>query len=138
MISTESIDLIKRHEGKRLTPYRDTEGVLTIGYGRNLEKGISDKLADYMLQEDLQSVYRDCTLYDWYFDLNNPRRAVIDNMMFNLGIGRFNLFKKTIALLEKGDYDEASKEMLRSRWAVQVGNRAVELAEMMRTGEWTK
>jgi len=31
--------------------------------------------------------------------------------------------------------EDAAKEMLDSRWALQVGQRAVRLAEMMRTGE---
>jgi len=33
-----------------------------------------------------------------------------------------------------GEYRRAATEMLDSKWARQVGNRALELAEMMRTG----
>ena len=38
--------------------------------------------------------------------------------------------------LEKWDYDTASKEMLDSAWAKQVGDRAIEVTEMIRTGEY--
>jgi lysozyme len=57
-------------------------------------------------------------------------------MIFNLGIARFSAFKKTISLIEEGSYSEAAQEMLDSRWANQVGSRANELSEMMRTGLW--
>ena len=39
-----------------------------------------------------------------------------------------------IAALEVGDYEEASVQMLDSRWAKIVKGRAVELSEQMRTG----
>jgi len=134
----KSIELIKRHEGFRSKPYKDTEGVLTIAYGRNLEKGISDRIADAMFEEDMEDVYTDCHRFDWYGDLNPIRQAVIENMMFNLGFSRFSGFKKTIKLIEESDFDEAASEMLRSKWAAQVGNRSLELAEMMRTGQWPR
>ena len=50
---TESPDLvaaIKSEEGFRATPYDDSEGVLTIGYGLNLTGGITRAEADYLLR----------------------------------------------------------------------------------------
>ena len=41
-----------------------------------------------------------------------------------------------LAAMEQGDYQTAAKEMLASKWAVQVGRRAVELSKIMQTGEW--
>ena len=41
-----------------------------------------------------------------------------------------------IASISEGDYETASKEMLDSRWSKQVGQRSIELAEQMRTGQW--
>ena len=38
--------------------------------------------------------------------------------------------------MAESDWEEASEQFLDSRWADQVGNRASELAEMIRTGEY--
>jgi lysozyme len=132
----KSIELIKRHEGLRLTPYKDSEGILTVGYGHNLERTISQETADKLLEDDMNDVYEDCHKFKWYERLNHPRQAVIENMIFNLGINRFSKFKKTINYIEIEQYENAAEEMLRSRWSHQVGNRAVELAEMMHSGDW--
>lgn len=128
--------LIQRHEGRRRKPYYDSEGILTIGYGYNLEKGISDGAIDYLFNESMQEVLSDALSFDWYSNLSPVRQAVIENMLFNLGRSRFMGFKKTIKYLASGDYKKASTEMLDSKWARQVGNRALELSEMMKTNEW--
>ena len=126
--------LIRRHEGRALRPYRDTEGVLTIGYGHNLDDGISEEIANFIFSEDMQSVRNNCKKFDWYEDLGNVRQAVIENMVFNLGFYRFSLFKKTIHAIENEDWHTAAAEMINSKWAKQVGYRAEELSEMMYTG----
>ena len=131
-----SKDIIQRHEGFRTKPYKDTEGILTVGWGTNIDQGISQNVADCMFDEAMKSVYEDCNKFDWYKGLNEARQAVIENMMYNLGLKRFSGFKKTIALIDKGDFEEASREMLRSKWSTQVGIRAIELANMMQSGEF--
>ena len=55
-------------------------------------------------------------------------------MCFNLGINRTRGFKKALYALKKGLYDDVAKEMLDSKWARDVGNRAKTLAKMMREG----
>ena len=59
-------------------------------------------------------------------------------MLFNLGAYRFHGFKKMIAAIEQGDYEEAARQMMDSKWAAQVGVRARELSHMFRTGEYDK
>ncbi|MFQ5421037.1 MAG: hypothetical protein ACE5EY_11830, partial [Anaerolineae bacterium] len=56
------------------------------------------------------------------------------NMAFNLGRTRLARFGKMWAAIHIGDYALAAEEMLDSRWARQVGERAHRLAEMMRDG----
>ena len=55
--SQKGIELIKKHESKRLTAYLCPSGVPTIGYGhtRNVQMGktITDADADRLLEEDL-------------------------------------------------------------------------------------
>ena len=57
------------------------------------------------------------------------------NMVFNLGQGGFMKFRNTIKHISNEEFDDAADGMLDSLWARQVKGRAVELAEMMRTGK---
>lgn len=125
-----------RHEGIRLRPYRDINGDLSIGVGRNLSSiGISLDEALHLLDNDIARVTAmvDAT-WPWVADLTPTRRRVLYNMAFNLGITQLKSFKKMFAALKAKDYARASREMMRSRWASQVGNRAVELSQLMRRG----
>lgn len=128
-------ELLIRHEGLRLKPYRCTAGKLTIGVGRNLDdRGISNDEAMLMLDNDIAQTIRECRTFPWFENLDNVRQAVIASMVFNLGLTRFQKFRKTIAAIEAGDYHAASAEMVLSDWYNQVGKRGWELVEMMRTG----
>lgn len=127
---------IKRHEGLRLHPYRDTVGKLTVGYGRNLDDlGITGEEAEALLENDLGRVMRRLAPLPAFRDLDDVRQAVLINMAFNLGYGGLLKFKRMWAAIEAADYDEAARQMLDSLWARQVGRRATELADMMQTGE---
>jgi len=131
-------DLIVLHEGERLHPYTDTVGKITIGVGRNLtDVGISRRESRELLRRDLDHAEADVDrTWSWAADLDSVRRAVLVDMMFNLGAPRLRRFVKTMRALAVGDYADAAVQMLDSRWAEQVGDRALRLAEMMRSGEW--
>lgn len=131
-------DQLIRDEGCRLRVYDDTRGIPTIGVGRNLrDKGISQSEADLLLDHDLSESAAAVSLnLPWTDHLDEPRRAVFINMTFNLGMAGLLKFTRTLALAERGEYDEAAQEMLRSKWARQVGLRATRLSEQLRTGEW--
>jgi lysozyme len=126
-----------RHEGLKLKPYIDTVNKTTIGVGRNLtDVGINVEEAMFLLNNDIAGCVLDLRKnLSFYDDLNDERKNVLINMCFNLGINRFLKFQKTLALIEKGDYEDASEEMLDSKWAIQVGYRATELADIMKKGE---
>jgi len=129
-------DLIIKHEGIRHRVYKDSLGIPTIGCGHNLTKPISDVAVRQILHDDIVDARRDCAEFDWYHYLDSVRQAVVLDMVFNMGVGRFKSFKNTIQYIATGQYGAAAMEMLDSLWAKQVGKRADELAEMMRTGEW--
>ena len=136
MINNKALQLIKKHEGLKLKPYRCSEGKLTIGYGRNLEDvGIKEKEALIMLINDTEDATDECIkLFPNFALFNKTRQAVLINMMFNLGASRFYNFQRMRKALSLFDYEEAAIEMLDSRWADQVGNRAIELANIMVDG----
>lgn len=138
------LNQLRRHEGLRLEPYKCSEGYLTIGFGRNIEtNGISEAEAEFMLSNDLIACEKELKDEGWYNQLDETRRAVVLNMAFNLGKPTLLKFSKFIGRLSDNDYEGASKEMItgsdgvsESKWASQVGKRAYELAEQMRTGQW--
>lgn len=132
--------LIKRvaaHEGFQSKPYTDTTGHLTIGYGRNLDEvGITQAEAETLLKNDLNNARLQCfAMFAGIFqDLSGNRQDVLIEMMFNLGWRKLKGFQKMRLALERKDFDMAAVEMLNSLWAKQVGQRALDLAELMRKG----
>jgi lysozyme len=128
------IDTLKRHEGLMLKPYRCTANKLTIGYGRNLEaRGITREEAEMLLENDIKLCLAQLKERVSFWDkLPVAVQEVLVNMAFNLGINGLLNFKKTMAMIQRGDYKGASVEMLNSNWARQVGNRAVELSNVMK------
>lgn len=126
-----------RHEGLRLKPYTDTVGKLTIGVGRNLtDVGISREEAYLLLEHDIQRTIDDVSSsLPWVNSLDPVRQRVLLDMAFNLGIDKLLKFQKTLSAALAGNYELAANQMLASRWADQVGDRARTLAQMMRDGE---
>jgi len=136
-----SEELIRKHEGTKKNgdkhvPYKCSAGVLTIGYGRNLEKGISEAAAHFLFLEDMEEIRKQCDTLSYYHKLDIVRQAVVENMVFNLGFTTFKTFVRTNKAIEEERWEDAAQYMLESRWATQVGKRAIELSNMIRTGEW--
>jgi len=128
---------LRLHEGVEHKPYKCTAGYLTIGVGRNIEeRGLSDDEIDYILNNDVNIATDELVdSFSWYGDLDPIRQRIVIDMVFNLGMPRFKQFKNMIAALEAGDWAEAAVQMMDSRWAKQVGQRAERLRDMMETGE---
>lgn len=140
------LQALKRHEGTgpvragRLFPYKDGVGKLTIGYGRNLDdKGISELEAGMFLVNDVKEAMSELErTLPWVAGLGWPRQYVLINMSFNMGLGDTTRgllsFRNTLELIRTGKYAEAALAMRKSKWATQVGPRAVELAAIMESG----
>lgn len=134
MSSPELLNSIKQHEGLRLKAYQDTEGVWTIGYGTNLQElVISELLATNWLIDKLEEAEKVTSVFTW---LSAPRRDALTEMVYNLGPTRFAGFVNLHAALSAMNWNNAADEMLDSKWHKQVGKRAEQLAEQMRTGEY--
>ena len=127
---------VKTHEGLELKPYLDSSavGVLTIGYGRNLERGITKEEAEMLLLNDLAISTKEGESFGFFKDLTDNRQDVIVEMLFNLGLTRFKNFKKTIGYINQANHSAAADEMLDSKWADQVGQRAITLSNKFRAG----
>lgn len=114
----------------------------TIGYGRNLLRGITPLEADLLLEHDLDEAEADCATFAWWPRFNRPRRAALIDVMHNLGLTKFRRFRKMLRALGVGDVDTAAAELLDSKYADDVGKspqqRAWRLARMIRTGQWPR
>lgn len=128
-----------RDEGIVLHAYDDSLGYTTIGVGRMIDHrlggGITTDEAMYLLENDIGRVVIDLRkALPKYETLSENRQRALVNMAFNLGIGRLMGFKKLIDAINIGNWERAYIEALDSKWAAQVGNRAVRIAGMLRKG----
>lgn len=123
-------------EDLRLKPYLCTAGKYTIGVGRNLDDvGITKDEAMYLLKNDIDRV---CDQLDsnlpWWKLMSDRRQMALANLCFNLGIRTLLTFKNSLALLRDGKYSQAADAFMDSKWAKQVGQRAVRVTTMIREG----
>lgn len=126
---------VKTDEAYRCHMYPDSKGVTTIGYGLNLDDGISEPLAAkivvWILEERLQSLEK---LLPFWRQLTPARQEVFLNMAYNLGIPRLLKFRDTLAAAAAGDVEGVCREMEDSLWYREVGERADQLIEKYRRG----
>ncbi len=122
----EAKQMLIKHEGIRVHPYKCSEDKLTIGIGRNLEaNGISEEEAMYLLDNDIDRVINNLDkIFPAWKVMPSKARLVCIDMCFQMGITGFMNFRRTRALMEMGAWLEASEELLRSKYAVQTPNRA--------------
>lgn len=126
-------DMLITDEGFRAKPYKCTAGKLTIGYGTNIEDGITEHEALCLLNirmekciEDMNKVFKD------YFLFPESIQLAFANMRYNLGSGGFRGFKKMIAAAKEMKWNQVSIEMMDSDWYNQVGDRAKKLVNMVK------
>lgn len=127
--------LLVRHESYNQFPYPDTRGFRTIGIGRNLDtRGIPRAEAVYLLDDDIDYFLgRLPVVLPFFHGMSENRQIVLVYMCFNLGVKGLLEFKNMILALECGDHERAAHEMMKSRWAAQVGARADMLASIMKS-----
>lgn len=123
------------HEGLKLTPYRCTSDKLTIGVGRNLDdRGISEETAMQMLDEDINIVHGELLkLFPSFSDMPEIVQESLVDLAFNMGTPTLLKFKATLAALKGQQMCIASRELLDSRYARQVGQRAQTIADNIRS-----
>ena len=157
--SENFVNKLIAHEGLRLQVYKDTLGIDTIGIGRNLEDrgitkeeldwmdipsmdavyeyGITEADAMYLAKNDVQIVEEELVrAHPCVEELDAVRQLVLTDMAFNMGVPRLRKFQKMWNAVHEKKFDIAAKEMLDSRWAIQVKSRSTKLAHAMHHGEF--
>lgn len=133
---------IQAHEGTgpiqngMLLPYKDSLGNETIGYGHLLSRGISYAAANQILADDIRGVLAEAEAQAWWPQVsgNDARARAFCELIFNIGLGRLAGFKQALAAAMRGDWASCANEFRNSLWAKQVGQRAVELTDMIESG----
>jgi lysozyme len=114
--SQKGTDLIKNFEGLQLKSYKDSVGVLTIGYGSTGQHVSPDMIitkeqAEQLLKKDLERFEKGVS--DLVkVELNQSQFDALVSFSFNLGLGNL----KSSTLLKKlnaSDYKGAADEILR-------------------------
>ena len=141
------IEILKKEliedEGCKYEIYLDHLGYKTFGIGHlckatdpenDLEVGseVSRERVDECFINDIEKVIEDCIiLYDDFYTLPDEAQLIVANMMFNLGRPRLTNFIRMRKAVNEGNFAEAKIQMLDSKWAKQVPNRAERLSERM-------
>lgn len=131
------LEQLKDFEGLELKAYQCTAGKTTIGLGRNLDDyGITEEEAYYLAKNNIYELEDELDrAIPWWRQLDDARQRALINLSYNVGTTTLLKFKKTLQYLEDGSYEEAAKEVLDSRWADQVGRRAIFISNVFLTGE---
>lgn len=115
--------------------YKDTEGIDTIGVGwtKHAFEGLSDDayrvITGILVREKLVSIINKLK---WYERMPDEVRAVVFEMIYQMGMTGFLKFKKTINYLKNKNWLLASQEMLDSKWArEQTPERAKRLSKII-------
>ena len=135
-------------EGCKYEIYNDHLGYATYGighlvtdsdleYGQEIGTEVSKERVDECFKADIEITIEDCNiLYSNFNDIPEEAQLILANMMFNLGRPRLSKFLKLKAAVDDEDWMEASVQMMDSKWAKQVPNRAKRLCERMEKLSW--
>ena len=135
---------LKIDEGVKYEIYKDHLGYDTFGIGHLVVKEdaefgqpvgtkVSEDRVNEVFEKDVQKMIKEAKILFPNFDsLPEEAQQVIVNMTFNMGRPRLSNFKKFIAYINESKWEEASKEMLNSAWAKQVGKRAQRLSDRIK------
>ena len=137
---------LKVDEGCINEIYLDHLGYHTFGIGhlitdKDKEWGepvgtpISTKRINECFKNDIEIVFKELDRsLSWWGELPDDIQLVLANMCFNLGITRLKKFKKFLTALSEKNWELAATEMMDSRWATQVKQRAVRLQKRVLKG----
>ena len=131
------LEKIKKNEGYRAMVYKDSLGIDTIGYGfaiKDLE--LDEDICEEILVRKLKNLKdRVENKFSWYKYMPSHIKDVVLEMCYQLGVGGFSKFRKTISYLQNKQFKDASEEMLDSLWAKQTPNRAKALSNIVKEAE---
>lgn len=133
----ELIDDLKREEGWRPSPYRDTEGFLTIGFGFLIDERkhvyMPRRVGELWLEIIAEKKWMDLLEREpWLVDQPEDVQRALAQMAYQMGVDGVLGFENMIAELRFGNREGAADEALDSKWARQTPERAQRVAALIR------
>ncbi len=129
------LQLLKFEEGFRSKPYYCSEGFPTVGIGKKIgPKNAPLDLYQFTVPEEVALEWvgvEVCELLkvlnkeEWFMALSSDNKSIILSMAYQIGITGLFKFKRMIAALSIGDFEEAVIEAKDSLWYRQTKSRAV-------------
>jgi GH24 family phage-related lysozyme (muramidase) len=153
--------MIMNHEGSVPYPYKDSKGLWTIGVGHLIGDGKSlppeydayknnggpydkkNNKTPAMSQDQIQELFdKDYAAHKAMamktpgWDLANEKgQAAMVDLAYNMGGNWYKGFPNTSKALASGNFEAAADGLKDSAWYKQVGNRAKEIVDMIRSGK---
>tara|TARA_R110002020_G_scaffold49638_1_gene141032 strand:- start:5917 stop:7557 length:1641 start_codon:yes stop_codon:yes gene_type:complete len=136
--------MIKQHEGYRDKPYKDSEGLWTIGYGHligdgkslpdSMNRKFSKQEIDEMFEEDYAHHKKIAERTPGYNKANYTGQAAMIDLGFNMGKW-WPEWPVTSKALREGNFTAAARGLEDSQWYGQVGIRAPKIVAMIEQGD---
>lgn len=127
----ELLTFMKRVEDYKTKLYFDIMGNPTIGIGRNLNAGLTDKEILYLYMNSINDsvilLDRNCF---WWRDLPDTCQQALVSLAFNLG-NKILEFVHFLTAMKAHDWPTAIAELKNSEWWEQVGQRGPMTASLI-------
>jgi lysozyme len=133
--------MIKRHEGLRLEPYKDSVGKWTIGYGHLIGDGsspgpyagrkMSQQEADNLFEEDFAHHYNAAKNTPGFDKATTAQKGALIDLAYNMGPAWHKKFTGVSEMLAQGDFAGVGEHLKTSKWYTQVKGRAQEIVGLL-------
>lgn len=113
---------LEEDEGRVPYVYKDHKGYLTAGVGFLVDKDkggrIPEPVIDFWLQYLVEEREKQLDQYiPWWRKLSDKRQRAVLNISWQLGVSGLLGFPKMLKALQEGNWGEAYRQALDSKWA---------------------
>jgi lysozyme len=136
------MDMIKKHEGFKTKPYKDSLGLWTIGVGHLIGDGktlppewnreLSPQEVDTLFAGDFASHKQAATKIPGYDRVNEQGKGALIDLTFNMGNTWYKKWPNFVKNLSSGNTEGAAASLEDSNWYKQVKSRAVTIVGLIR------
>jgi len=141
------MEMIKKHEGVRTKPYKDSLGLWTVGVGHLIGDGkslppewdreLTKEEVETLFLKDYEKHKQMAMKTPGWSKANETGQAAMIDLAFNMGGSWYKKFPATSKALEAGDFEKAADNLKDSKWYQQVKSRGVTIVDMIRNGKRT-